>query len=78
MRTPDRSVPPQTPQSHPATTRLDVAAYLLVRGFEISDVKLSGSTATFAFKDPNPAWGAQALPRPAEASLSVFRAAGVR
>jgi hypothetical protein len=26
---------------------------LLVRGFEISDVKLNGSTAAFAFKDPN-------------------------
>jgi hypothetical protein len=34
------------------TTRLDVAAFLLVRGYEIFDVKLSGPTATFAFKDP--------------------------
>jgi hypothetical protein len=44
------ATPPQVPQV--STTRLDVAAYLLVRGFEISDVKLEGSTATFAFKDP--------------------------
>jgi hypothetical protein len=35
------------------TTSLDVAALLLVRGFEICDVKLGGSAATFAFKDPN-------------------------
>jgi hypothetical protein len=39
--------------SETSTTRLDVAAYLLVRGFEISNVKLDGPTATFAFKDPN-------------------------
>ncbi len=45
-----RSIPPQTSETR--TTRLDVAAFLLVRGFEISDVKLDGSTATFAFKDP--------------------------
>jgi len=49
MRTP--ATPPQVPQVR--TTRLDVAAYLLVRGFEISDVKLEGPTATFAFKDPD-------------------------
>jgi hypothetical protein len=46
-----RSVPPQTPQV--STTRLDVAAYLLVCNFEITDVKLEGTTATFAFKDPD-------------------------
>ena len=44
------ATPAQAPQAR--TTRLDVAAYLLVRGFEISDVKLEGPTATFAFKDP--------------------------
>ena len=46
-----RHVPPQAPQVY--TTRLDIAAYLLVCNFEISDVKLEGPTATFAFKDPN-------------------------
>jgi uncharacterized protein DUF5659 len=45
------STPPQTSETR--TTRLDVAAFLLVRGFEISDVNLDGSTATFAFKDSN-------------------------
>jgi Domain of unknown function (DUF5659) len=54
MRTPTDRSTPQRPQSRvTTTTRLDVAAYLLVRGVEISDVKLNGSTATFAFKDPN-------------------------
>jgi len=49
-----RRAPPQIPQSRTTTTiRLDVAAYLLVRGFEISDVKVDGSTAKFAFKDPD-------------------------
>ena len=52
MKTPTlRHVPPQQ-APRICTTRLDVAAYLLVRGFEISDVKLEGPTATFAFKDP--------------------------
>lgn len=46
-----RSVPQQPPQVY--TTRLDVAAYLLVCNFEISNVKLDGPTATFAFKDPD-------------------------
>ena len=51
MRTPaDRSVPPQQPQSR--TTRLDVAAFLLVRGFQIALVDLAGGTATFTFNDP--------------------------
>jgi len=51
MRTPtDRSVPPQLPQS--CTTRLDVAAFLLVRGFQIAHVDLAGGTATFTFNDP--------------------------
>jgi Domain of unknown function (DUF5659) len=45
-----RNTPATISQSR--TTRLDVAAYLLVRGFEISDVKLNGPTATFAFQDP--------------------------
>jgi hypothetical protein len=35
-----------------STTRLDVAAFLLVRGFAISEVKFDGSTASFAFGDP--------------------------
>ena len=34
------------------TTRLDVAAFLLVRGFSISDVKFDSPTAAFAFEDP--------------------------
>jgi hypothetical protein len=51
VKTAARSIPPQT--SETSTTRLDIAAYLMVRGFEISNVKLDGPTATFAFKDPN-------------------------
>lgn len=35
-----------------STTRLDVAAFLLVRGLAISEVKLVSSTASFAFGDP--------------------------
>jgi len=35
------------------TTRLDVAAFLLLRGFAIQDVRFDASTATFNFKDPN-------------------------
>ena len=46
-----RNTPQQVPQVR--TTRLDVAAYLLVRGFEISDVRLDGPTATFAFENPD-------------------------
>jgi|HubBroStandDraft_6_1064221.scaffolds.fasta_scaffold1501839_2 hypothetical protein len=46
-----RPVPLQAPQV--STTRLDVAAYLLVRGFEVFDVSFDGSTATFAFEDPD-------------------------
>ena len=46
-----RHVPPQARQV--STSRLDVAAYLLVCNFEISDVKFDGPTATFAFKDPD-------------------------
>jgi Domain of unknown function (DUF5659) len=52
MRTPTDRIPPQVPQSC-ITSRLDIASYLLVCGFEITDVKLNGPTATFAFKDPN-------------------------
>jgi Domain of unknown function (DUF5659) len=53
MRTPTDRSTTQLPRScATTTTRLDVAAYLLVRGFDISDVTLNGSTATFAFKDP--------------------------
>jgi len=55
-----RRAPPQVPQSRTtATTRLDVSAYLLVRGFAISDVKLNESTATFTFKDPDLKWVTQ-------------------
>lgn len=51
MRRPtDQRVPPQLPQSR--TTRLDVAAFLLVRGFQIALVDLDGGTATFTFTDP--------------------------
>jgi Domain of unknown function (DUF5659) len=50
MKTAIRSLSPEAAETR--TTRLDVAAFLLVRGFEISDVNLSGTTATFAFKDP--------------------------
>lgn len=35
-----------------STTRLDVAAFLLVRGFAVTEVNLDGSTASFAFEDP--------------------------
>jgi len=34
------------------TTHLDVAAYLLVRDFEVAGVEGSGSTLTFVFHDP--------------------------
>lgn len=44
---------PEIVEAHQfSTTRLDVAAFLLVRGFAISEVNLDGSTATFAFGDP--------------------------
>jgi hypothetical protein len=46
----DRRAPPPPPQSR--TTRLDVAAFLLCRGFQIALVDLQGSTATFIFDDP--------------------------
>jgi acyl-CoA reductase-like NAD-dependent aldehyde dehydrogenase len=39
------------PQRTAKTTRLDVAAFLLVRGFQILQVDLSGNTATFVFED---------------------------
>jgi len=42
--------PPQTPQSR--TTRLDVAAFLIVRGFQIARVDFEGNTAVFIFDDP--------------------------
>ncbi len=41
---------PEIPQSR--TTRLDVAAFLLVRGFQIARVEFEGNTATFVFEDP--------------------------
>jgi hypothetical protein len=44
---------PERAEAHQfSTTRLDVAAFLLVRGFAISQVKLDGPTASFAFGDP--------------------------
>jgi hypothetical protein len=46
-----RSLPPQIPQSR--TTRLDVAAFLLVLGFQIARVDLEGVTAAFTFNDPD-------------------------
>jgi Domain of unknown function (DUF5659) len=44
-----RSLPPQISESR--TTRLDVAAFLLVRGFQISHVEFVVTTATFVFED---------------------------
>ena len=44
-----RTNPPQIPQSR--TTRLDVAAFLIVRGFQIARVDLDGATAIFIFND---------------------------
>jgi Domain of unknown function (DUF5659) len=43
--------PPQLPQSR--TTRLDVAAFFIVRGFQFARVELDGATATFVFEDPD-------------------------
>jgi uncharacterized protein DUF5659 len=43
--------PPQLSQSR--TTRLDVAAFLIVREFQIASVDLDGATATFVFEDPD-------------------------
>jgi hypothetical protein len=39
---------------HPTirTTRLDVAAFLLVRGFDVSNVEFEHPTAIFSFRDP--------------------------
>lgn len=45
-----RSLPPQIPQSR--TTRLDVAAFLLVRQFQIARVEFEANAATFVFEDP--------------------------
>lgn len=50
MKTVSRSAPSQTPQTR--TTRLDVAAFLLVRRFEIAQVQFENGTATFTFNDP--------------------------
>jgi hypothetical protein len=33
------------------TTRLDVAAFLLVRGFDVANVEFENPTATFSFRD---------------------------
>jgi len=46
-----RVTPPPKPQSK--TTRLDVAAFLIVRGFQIARLNLDGATATFVFEDPD-------------------------
>ena len=51
MKTAPRTTPTQTPQTR--TTRLDVAAFLLVRGFGIAQVELENGTATFIFDDPD-------------------------
>ena len=48
-RTSGRYLPPQTPQTR--TTRLEVAAFLIVRGFPIARVDFEGSTAIFVFDD---------------------------
>ena len=45
-----RNTPATISQSR--TTRLDVAAFLLVRGFQIARVDFEGNTATFTFDDP--------------------------
>ncbi|HXJ44095.1 MAG TPA: DUF5659 domain-containing protein [Bryobacteraceae bacterium] len=50
MKTDPRGLSPQPPQSR--TTRLEVAAFLLVKGFQIALVELAGGTATFTFSDP--------------------------
>jgi Domain of unknown function (DUF5659) len=42
---------PEIPRTR--TTRLDVAAFLLVRGFEVSNVEFENATATFLFVDPD-------------------------
>jgi Domain of unknown function (DUF5659) len=42
--------PPQLPQTR--TTRLDVAAFLLVRQFQIARVEFAANAATFVFEDP--------------------------
>jgi hypothetical protein len=41
-----RNIPP-TQEPHARTTRLDVAAFLLVRAFEIARVELENNTAAF-------------------------------
>lgn len=46
----DRSLTTETPSIR--TTRLDVAAFLLVRGFEVSSVVFENPTATFQFNNP--------------------------
>jgi hypothetical protein len=46
----NRSPAAETPSIR--TTRLDVAAFLLVRGFEVASVEFENPTATFQFRDP--------------------------
>ena len=48
---PHKTLQAQKPQAR--TTRLDVAAFLLVRGFEVVHVQCENSTATFTFSDPD-------------------------
>jgi hypothetical protein len=43
--------PPQVPQYR--TSNLEVAAFLIVRNFQIARVDLNGSIATFIFDDPD-------------------------
>jgi Domain of unknown function (DUF5659) len=45
------AIPPQLPQCR--TSNLDVAAFLIVRGFQIARVDLNGAMATFVFDDPD-------------------------
>jgi len=45
------TTPPQLPQVR--TTRLDVAAFLIIRGFQIARVDFEGAIASFVFHDPS-------------------------
>ena len=46
----DQSLTTENPTTR--TTRLDVAAFLLVRGFDVSNVEFEHPTAIFIFRDP--------------------------
>ena len=51
MRTATNTTHQKTAQTR--TTRLDVAAFLLVQGFKIASVDLERDTDTFIFSDPD-------------------------